>query len=85
MKVKSEDWAMNDQRITAREPKKYTLEEAYEEICRIREQVTGGYKEYQDKQEQMAYERGYRQAIIDLETDIHRRSQLLLAINTSRP
>jgi hypothetical protein len=64
--------------------KQYTLEEAYEEICRIREQVTGGYKEYQKKEEQKAYERGYQQAVIDLTTDFHKRSQLLLAINTSR-
>lgn len=70
--------------MTTEQKKKYTLEEAYEEICRIRDEVTGGYKEYKIKEEQQAYERGYQQAVIDLTTDLQNRSHMFLAINTSR-
>ena len=62
---------------------KYTLEEAYQEICKIRESM--GYEDYKSKVERDAYERGYQQAVIDLTTDFQKRSLMLLAINTTKP
>lgn len=47
--------------------KKYTLEEAYAEICKIRNGM--GYSNYKNNEERLAFERGYRQAVIDLETE----------------
>lgn len=61
--------------------KKYTLEEAYAEIVRIRNDM--GFKEYQSKEQQRAYERGYQQAVTDLNTEFRKRSDILLAINTT--
>lgn len=62
--------------------KKYSLEEAYAEICRIREDM--GYSAFKSKEDQAAYERGYTQAVIDLTTDFHKRSNMILAINTTK-
>lgn len=61
--------------------KKYTLEEAYEEIRRIRSEM--GYEQYKSTEERRAYERGYRQAVIDLDTDFKKRAMMFLAINTT--
>lgn len=61
---------------------KYTLEEAYKEIHKIREEM--GYSEFKSKEEQTSYERGYQQAIIDMTTDFKKRSLMLLAINTTK-
>jgi hypothetical protein len=63
--------------------KRYTLEEAHDEIQRIKNEM--GFKEYQSKEQQHAFERGYTQAIIDMTTEFSKRSNLLLSINTSRP
>lgn len=67
--------------MNTEKPQKYTLEEAYAEICRIRKDM--GYDEFKTRQEREAYERGYRQAVIDLTTDFHNRSNMFLAINTT--
>ena len=59
--------------------KLYTLEEAYAEILRIKEESIG--KDYQTKQEKEAYKQGYSQAIIDMQIEFQKNSQLLLNIN----
>jgi hypothetical protein len=64
------------------ENKVYTLEEAYSEILRIKNEM--GFQEFQNKEQQRAYERGYQQAVIDLTTDFSNRSNLFLAINTTK-
>lgn len=62
--------------------KKYSIEEAYAEIIRIKNEM--GFKEYQSRDQQQAYERGYQQAVIDLNTEFKKRSDMLLVINTTR-
>lgn len=49
-------------------PKLYTLEDAYSEILRIKNEM--GLKEYQERAEQMAFQRGYKKACDDLEQKI---------------
>lgn len=67
---------------TVHNTKSYTLGEAYAEISRIKNEM--GFKEYQSKEQQLAYERGYRQAVIDLNTEFRKRSDMLLLINTTK-
>jgi hypothetical protein len=59
--------------------KKYTLEEAYEEILRIKKE--SGLLEYQDKREQDAFRNGYAKALNDMQADFNKRACLLAAIN----
>lgn len=58
--------------------KKYTLEEAYSKILEIKDQM--GIKEYQQKELQTAYERGYTTAVIDLQKDFIKRSTMFKGI-----
>ena len=60
-------------------PKLYTLEQAYEEILRIKNETVG--KDHHTKQEEAAFRRGYAKAILDMQHEFNKRSSLLAAIN----
>lgn len=57
---------------------KYTLNEAYEKILEIKNQM--GIKEYQEKEMQRAFEKGYSQAIEDMQKDFLKRSSMFNGI-----
>lgn len=57
---------------------KYTLNEAYEKILEIKNQM--GVKEYQEKELQRAFEKGYSTAISDMQKDFIKRSGMFNSI-----
>ncbi len=59
--------------------KLYTLEEAYDEILRIKTEMVGKY--YHSEQEMIAFRNGYKKAILDMQTDFAKRSNLLACVN----
>lgn len=58
--------------------KTYTLTEAYSEILKIKTEMVG--KDYEEKNLNEAYKRGYHQAIKDMQKEFVKRSELLNSI-----
>jgi hypothetical protein len=61
------------------EKKLYTLEEAYNEILRIKNETVGKY--YHSEQEKIAFRNGYKKAILDMQTDFAKMSNLLAFVH----
>lgn len=64
---------------TQKKKKLYTLAEAYDEILRIKTEMVGKY--YHTEQERIAFSNGYKKAILDMQTDFAKRSNLLATIH----
>lgn len=65
--------------MAKKQGKLYTLEDAYNEILRIKNETVG--KDYHNKQEELAFKRGYAKAILDMQQEFTKRASLLASLN----
>lgn len=59
--------------------KKYTLEEAYKEIWKIKQNM--GVVEYQNKELKQAFQNGYATALNDMQENFVKKCSMMASIN----